>query len=240
MVIGLTGPIGCGKSTVAGWLAQLGATVIDADVEARAVLEPGQPALEAVLAAFGAGLRRADGTLDRAALGRLVFADAGALARLEAIVHPAVRPRILAAMEAARAAGEPAVVVEAIKLVEGGLATLCDEVWLVDCEPAVQRERILGRGADAADADRRIAAQAGLRERLRARAWRVIDTSASAAATRAAGEARRVSGAKMVRRPCLRPLRAGRQGAGEVEGVTVGAGVSRMGGSVAKAPPPAG
>lgn len=186
VVIGLAGPIGCGKSTVAGWLAQLGATVIDADVEARAVLEPGQPALGAVLAAFGAGLRRADGTLDRAALGRLVFADAGALARLEAIVHPAVRPRILAALEAARAAGEPAVVVEAIKLVEGGLATLCDEVWLVDCEPAVQRERILGRGGDAADAARRMTAQDGLRERLRARASRVIDTSASAAATRAA------------------------------------------------------
>lgn len=186
VVIGLTGPIGCGKSTVAGWLAQLGATVIDADVEARAVLEPGQPALEAVLATFGTGLRRADGTLDRAALGRIVFADPGALARLEAIVHPAVRPRILAALDLARAAGEPAAVVEAIKLVEGGLATLCDEVWLVDCEPAVQRRRILGRGGDAADADRRIAAQDGLRERLRARVSRVIDTGGSAAATRAA------------------------------------------------------
>ncbi len=163
--IGITGPIGCGKSTVAGWLAARGAVVVDADAVARAVTAPGEPAHDAILTRFGAAVEAPDGTLDRAALARIVFTDASALRDLEAIVHPAVRVRILAAMEAADAAGAPAVVVEAIKLVEGGLADGCDEVWLVDCPPETQRARLLGRGMAAEDVDRRIAAQADLRER---------------------------------------------------------------------------
>jgi dephospho-CoA kinase len=157
--IGLTGPIGCGKSTVAGWLALRGAVVVDADAVARAVTAPGEPAHEAVLAHFGDAVRRADGTLDRAALARLVFEDAAALRDLEAIVHPGVRLRILAALGAADRAGAPAVVIEAIKLVEGGLAALCDEVWLVTCDPDVQRARLARRGMAAEDVERRIAAQ---------------------------------------------------------------------------------
>jgi dephospho-CoA kinase len=182
--IGLTGPIGCGKSTVAGWLATHGAVVIDADVVAREITAPGQPAHDAVLARFGDPVRGADGTLDRAALARIVFADPAQLAALEAIVHPAVRPVIIAEIRAAEDAEAPAVAIEAIKLVEGGLAELCDEVWLVTCEDRVQRERLLARGDDAADADRRIAAQRGLTERLRPAATRVIDTSGPAADTR--------------------------------------------------------
>ena len=93
--IGITGPIGCGKSTVAGWLGERpGVVVIDADQVAREVVEPGEPALEAIVARFGEGLRRGDGTLDREALGKIVFADPAALRDLEAITHPAVRPRI--------------------------------------------------------------------------------------------------------------------------------------------------
>ncbi|HET7471688.1 MAG TPA: dephospho-CoA kinase [Candidatus Limnocylindrales bacterium] len=175
--IGLTGPIGCGKSTVAGWLADRGAIVIDADRVAREVSAPGEPGHDAVLAVFGDAARVDDGTLDRAALARIVFRDPDALRRLEAILHPLVRGRILAAIEDARASGAPAVVVEAIKLVEGGLATLCDETWLVTCAPTVQRERVLDRGLETDDADRRIAAQAGLVERARPIATRVIDTS---------------------------------------------------------------
>ena len=212
MRIGLTGPIGCGKSTVASWLRDRGAAVIDADEVAREVTPPGSAELAAVVEAFGSGVLRDDGTLDRAGLGRIVFTDPAALRRLEAIIHPAVRPRILAAMAAAEESGAPAVVVEAIKLVEGGLAALCDEVWLVACEPDAQRARLLQRtrdrlGADVdgaggdrvatdvraaahlerrleLDAEARIAAQADLVARLRPHATRVIDTSGTIAESR--------------------------------------------------------
>jgi len=190
--IGITGPIGCGKSTVAGWLAERGAVVIDADDEARAVTAPGEPAHAAILDRFGDAVRRPDGSLDRAALARVVFADPAALADLEAIVHPAVRRRILAAIEAADAAdaaGVPAVAIEAIKLVEGGLAALCDEVWLVTCERASQRTRLAARGVAQADADRRIAAQGDWAERARqVPGVVVIDSSGSRDDTEAAVE----------------------------------------------------
>ena len=179
--IGLTGPIGCGKTTVAGWLGARGAVVVDADVVAREVTAPGQPGHDAVLAAYGEAVRAGDGTLDRAALARVVFADPDALRALESIVHPLVRPRILMEIATAEGTGAPAVVIEAIKLVEGGLADLCDEVWWVSCPD--QRARLIGRGMDPADADRRIAAQAGMRERvLAARPGIVIvDTSGTPA-----------------------------------------------------------
>ena len=124
--IGLTGPIGCGKSTVAARLATHGAIVIDADRLARDVTGPGEPAVAAIAERFGQELVDADGRLDRAALGRIVFADPTALADLEAIVHPAVRPRILAALggRRRRRASAPAVVLEAIRLVDGGYVDL--------------------------------------------------------------------------------------------------------------------
>jgi dephospho-CoA kinase len=175
--IGLTGPIGCGKSTVAGWLEELGAFVIDADDLAREVTAPGEPTLAAVLERFGEAYRSADGGLDRAAVGRHVFDDPEALRDLEAIVHPAVRVRIEAALASDPAKRAPATVIEAIKLVEGGLATLCDEIWLVTCEPAVQRERMVRRGADPAEAVQRMAAQGDISARLRPAAARVVDSS---------------------------------------------------------------
>lgn len=183
--IGITGPIGCGKSTVAGWLAERPAVVaIDADRVANEVLDRGEPALDAVAARFGDGLVGDDGALDRAALGRIVFADPAALRDLESIVHPAVRPRILAQIAAAEAAGAEAVIVEAIKLVEGGLSELCDEVWFITCDAAVQRGRLVGRGLAADDADQRMAAQAGIGERIRPVATRLIDSSGEPSATR--------------------------------------------------------
>ncbi len=183
--IGVTGPIGCGKSQVVRWLAEVGVTVVDADAVARQVTAPGQAAHDAVVRHFGPPVTQPDGTLDRAGLARLVFADPTMLRELEAIVHPAVRPRIIAALDGAERDGAPAVAVEAIKLVEGGLAALCDEVWLVVCDPASQRERLTGRGTPPDDAERRIAAQSGLAERLRPAATRVIDTSVPMAETRA-------------------------------------------------------
>jgi dephospho-CoA kinase len=187
--IGITGPIGCGKSTIARWLGEgPGVVVIDADQIARDVLDPGEPAVEAVAARFGNGLVQ-DGVLDRAALGRIVFGDPIALRDLEAIVHPAVRPRILALVAEADLAGAVAVVIEAIKLVEGGLAIFCDEVWLVRCDPRVQRLRLIGRGASEADAAQRTAAQADIAERLSRSATRAIDSSGPADATRRVVEA---------------------------------------------------
>jgi dephospho-CoA kinase len=202
--IGLTGPIGCGKSTVAKWLGERpGVVVIDADQVARDVVEPGQPALGALIAQFGADLQRSDGSLDRAALGRIVFADPKALDDLEAIVHPEVRRRILAALSAAAAEGAEAVVVEAIRLVEGGLAELCDEVWLITCDPTVQRERLVARGSSPADAAQRISAQAGIDERVRPIATRVIDSSGDPSATRSNAEAAltEVTGGHRAERP---------------------------------------
>ena len=187
--IGITGPIGCGKSTVARWLGELGATVIDADQVASGVTPPGSPELAAVVDAFGDSVLTPAGALDRAALGRVVFGDAAALARLEAIIHPAVRPRILAALAEAEAADAPGVVIEAIKLVEGGLAALCDEVWLVVCDPSEQlarlRARALARGRDPADSIARIAAQRDLVARLTPAVHRSIDTSGTPDAARA-------------------------------------------------------
>jgi dephospho-CoA kinase len=175
--IGLTGPIGCGKSTIASWLAARGAASVDADRIAFEVTQPGEPALDAVLRRFGDRVRRSDGSLDRGALAAIVFADPAALKDLEAIVHPAVRPRILAAVESAEARGAPAVAIEAIRLVESGLADVCDEVWLVTCEPAEQRRRLAERGVPDADAERRIVAQADITERLRPGATREIDSN---------------------------------------------------------------
>ena len=178
---------------MAGWLGELGAVVIDADQVAREVTAPGTPAVLQIAATFGEDLIDEDGSLDRAALGRIVFSDPAALAALEAIVHPAVRPVILEEMAGAERSGAPAVVVEAIKLVEGGLSTLCDEVWLITCSSDVQLARVLARSAarrvDAAEGQARMQAQSDLVARLRPAATRILDTSGDLDTTRASIEA---------------------------------------------------
>ena len=187
--IGLTGPIGCGKSTVGRRLAEHGAAVIDADELARAVTAPGEPTLAAIRARFGDGIFASDGALDRAALAAVVFADEAAVRDLEAIVHPAVRVRLSAAVAGAAAAGATVIAIEAIKLVEGGLATICDEVWLVACERATQRARLAARGAAGDDIERRITAQGDLASRLTSVATRVLRTDGPLEATLAAVDA---------------------------------------------------
>ena len=177
-IIGLTGPIGCGKSTVGGMLADLGGSFIDADVLAREVTAPGEPALKAIRDRFGEGVFESSGALDRGALGAIVFADPSALEDLEAIVHPGVRARFDERIDGAARAGDPFIVIEAIKLIEGGLAKRCDEVWLIECPEAVQRERLAARGMTPADIDRRLAAQGSdLAEQLAAAATRRFEAS---------------------------------------------------------------
>jgi dephospho-CoA kinase len=184
LILGLTGPIGCGKSNVGRVLGERpGVVVVDADQVAREVVEPGEPTLEAVIARFGEAYRRTDGSLDRVAVGRHVFSDPAAMRDLEAIIHPAVRPRILATIDRARQDDALAVVVEAIKLIEAGFAALCDEVWLVTCDRSAQRERLIGRGSSPSDADQRIAAQRSF-DSVAGSVDRVIDTSGDGASTR--------------------------------------------------------
>lgn len=165
--IGLTGGIASGKSAVADLLAARGAVIVDADVLAREVVEPGTPGLAAIERRFGAEVLRPDGTLDRAKLGAIVFSDAAARADLNEIVHPAVRRR---AAELTAAAPEGAVVVQVIPLlVETGQADAFDLVVLVDADPAVQLGRLMLRnGLSRADAEARVAAQASRAERLAA------------------------------------------------------------------------
>jgi dephospho-CoA kinase len=172
--VGLTGGIASGKSTVAKLLASFGAILIDSDVLAREVVEPGTDGLREVVAAFGADVLAADGSLDRAKLGALVFNDTTARRRLESIIHPRVRAR---ASEFAAAAPAAAVVVQDIPLLaETGQAGRFDAVVVVDAPEEVQLARLAERGLSSEDAKARIAAQA-TREERRAIADHVIDNS---------------------------------------------------------------
>jgi len=175
MRVGLTGGVASGKSTVSAILAELGAVVVDADLLAREVVAPGTPGLAAVVAEFGEGVLAADGSLDRPALGAVVFADEAARRRLEAIVHPLVRARGRALEEAAPAG---AVVVHDIPLLaETGQAERFDAVLVVDVPVETQVERMVSqRGMSRADAEARIAAQATREERL-AVATYVVDNT---------------------------------------------------------------
>jgi dephospho-CoA kinase len=166
---GLTGGIGSGKSTVSARLAELGAVVLDADKAARAVVEPGTPGLAAITAAFGAGVLAADGSLDRAKLAGIVFADEAALGRLNAITHPLIHEHIRAAEEAAIAAGGDDVVLvhDVALLAEWGRAKEFDLVIVVDVPVETQLERLTGPRRMAEDQARaRMAAQASREQRL--------------------------------------------------------------------------
>lgn len=172
-VVGLTGGIGSGKSTVLAMLAEHGATVIDADAIVHDLQRPGTEVFDAMVEAFGEGILAADGTLDRAAVAAIVFNDADQLQRLNAIVHPAVGTEILQRLEAA---GEHGVVVIDIPLLtentraERGL----QRVIVVDVSPQTQVERAVARGGEEADVRARMAKQSTRDERL-AMADHVID-----------------------------------------------------------------
>ncbi len=186
LLIGLTGNIATGKSTVARMLAELGATVIDADRVAHEVMRVGTPVYTAVVTAFGPWIVGMEGEIDRARLGTLVFSDSEALARLERIVHPAVMEEVARRIAAAPT---PVVVVEAIKLIEAGMAEGCASVWVTTCPPEEQVRRLMAdRGLSREEAELRVRAQPPQEEKI-ARADVVIYTGGTLDQTRAQVEA---------------------------------------------------
>ena len=167
LTVGLTGGIGSGKSAVAARLADLGAVVVDADVVAREVVEPGEPALVEIRDRFGDAMIRADGSLDRQALADIVFADPEALADLNAIMHPRIAARSQALV--ADAPDDSVVVYDMPLLVEQGIAAGYDVVVVVDCGDDIRLDRLVRlRGMGESDARARMAAQATRDERLAA------------------------------------------------------------------------
>ncbi|MGC8873710.1 MAG: dephospho-CoA kinase [Chloroflexia bacterium] len=175
-LIGLTGNIACGKSTVLRELRRLGAAVLDADAVAHDVMRAGTPVHRAIVEAFGDSILAASGEIDRRALGKIVFSDPEALARLEAIVHPAVLQEARQWLEGVKAR---VAVIDAIKLFESGIADWCDEVWVVTCPEEEQLRRLVEcRGLSPEEASTRIRAQPPQAEKV-ARADRVIENSGS-------------------------------------------------------------
>ncbi len=191
-LIGLTGNIATGKSAVARMLAELGAHVIDADAEVHRLQKPGTPVYAAIVAQFGPGILRADGEIDRARLGALVFSNPAALARLEAIVHPAVNQEIEFQISNFKSKISnlkfeilnPIIVIEAIKLIETNQHKTCNALWVVTAPYQMQLERLMRtRKLSEAEARTRIEAQSPQADKI-ALADVVIDNSGSLEQTR--------------------------------------------------------
>lgn len=176
VVIGVTGNIACGKSTVAKLLGELGAEVVDADEVVHELMAPGSEVWREIVAEFGHGILKPNAEIDRAALGAIVFSDPTALARLERIVHPAVIATVNGLIATSRA---EVVAVEAVKLIESGMSRGYDSVWVVTCTREQQLARLRReRGLTREEAEARLQAQPSLEEKLRL-ADVVIDNSGS-------------------------------------------------------------
>ena len=177
-IIGLTGGIACGKSTVSAELRAHGAAIIDADALAHELSQPNQPIYNAYVERFGREIVTADGTLDRAAIARRVFVDPAVRAEVEAIAHPIIRSAAEARLRAARDENKRAAVLDVPLLFEAGWDALADETWVVALPREEQLARLLARDTsmDAGEARARIAAQMSLAEKC-ARADVVIDNS---------------------------------------------------------------
>ena len=184
LLVGLTGGIATGKSTVSAMFAHLGAKVVDADLLAREVVMPGQPAHAQIVKEFGPDVLEADGSVDRKRLGAIVFADAQKRKRLEEITHPAIRvrqQRILSVYE--EEAFDGIVIWDAALLVESGGAKGMDRVVVVVADPAAELRRLVERdGFSEEDARRRMASQMPLAEKVKVADY-VIDNSGSRAET---------------------------------------------------------
>ncbi|MED4299407.1 dephospho-CoA kinase [Geobacillus stearothermophilus] len=182
--IGLTGGIASGKSTVSAMMRELGLPVIDADEAARAVVRPGEEAYRQIVAAFGPGILRADGEIDRAKLGAIVFNDEQQRKVLNAIVHPAVRKKMLAEKEAHIRSGAKTVVLDIPLLFESGLTHWVDKVLVVYVDDDVQLRRLMARnGFTEEEALARIRSQWPMAEKVK-RADAVIDNNGTIEETR--------------------------------------------------------
>ncbi len=165
-VLGVTGGIGSGKTTVTDLFAEQGIVVVDADVIARTVMEPGTPALNAVGERYGPQALSADGSLNRRWLRERVFADPAEKTWLNQLTHPLIRQQLLDQLEQARS---PYVILSAPLLIENQLTALCDRVLVVDVSPAVQRERTIARDQVSGDqVDAIMQAQVSRQQRLAA------------------------------------------------------------------------
>lgn len=183
--IGLTGSIACGKSNVSAALRDLGAAVVDGDLLSRELTAPGGKALPAIRRTFGGGVFHGDGTLNRRALGDMVFASVEARTRLDSLMQPLLRALILRRMEEARAGGAKICVLDMPLLYEAGLDALCDTVWCVHLPRDEQIRRLMARdGLTLPQAEARLRSQLSSDEKA-ARARVVIDTSGSIDETRA-------------------------------------------------------
>lgn len=181
LIAGLTGNVGAGKSTVAEQWRRAGVPVASADEFARQATAPGSPVVARIVELFGAGVQAPDGALDRDAARRLVFPDADARRKLEAVVHPAIRRLRDEWTRVQRAAGVPLAAWEVPLLFEVGMEAEVDVVVLVDAPAAVRRKRIMAtRGLDATTADQVIASQ-GPAEEKRSRADYVVENGGSLA-----------------------------------------------------------
>ncbi len=180
-LVGLTGNIACGKSTVLRQLRKLGAYTIDADALIHAILRKDGPAYAPVLEEFGPDILGEGGDIDRRALGMIVFSDPAKLRRLEEIEHPIVRKLIDEEIKNAR---EPVVVLDAIKLIESGWADKCDAIWVITCQREQQIDRLMRlRNYSRHEADTRVNAQAPQEAKVN-RANTVIDNSGALSYTR--------------------------------------------------------
>jgi dephospho-CoA kinase len=175
-LIGLTGNIASGKSTIAAMLAERGAQIIDADELAHVVLLRGRPAWQQVVHRFGPDVLRSNGQIDRRKLGRIVFGAPDKLRQLEEIIHPAVRVELAHSIRESR---KDILVIEAVKLIEGGLVSICDSIWVVTCEPEEAKRRLLhDRMMTSDEANSRLESQPPIAEKV-AVADVVIDNSGS-------------------------------------------------------------
>ena len=202
LLVGLTGGIATGKSTVSEIFRRLGCEIIDADGLAREAVEPGEPALAEIVAEFGPAILGPGGRLDRKRLGAVVFADPGRRRRLEAITHPAIRARLAERLQELIARGfEGVVIFDAPVMIESGNHKRMDRLVVVVTDAATQRARAVGRDGDPADVERRIASQMPLAEKAKLADY-VIDNSGTPEAT--------IAEVRRVHRALLADLRARR------------------------------